>query len=227
MRTKTILAAAAFIAVGVLASKAQNVYSLNIVGYVNIPVGSLTAIANPLRSGPSGEVDRADHVVPYSEGDTIQVWTGVSWKAYSMDSLSSSGWTDDGGDVDASSLPILGPGVGFFYGNNSGISQITLVGEVRTGANAVTLPPGLTPTGSSLPYSGNISTGSVGLDVQDGDVIQTWTGAAWKAVTRDELSDTGWIDDNGDAAEPTLAVGQAFFYLNNGASFNWVQELNP
>ena len=114
MRTK-LLAAAALLAAGVATSMAQsNVYSLNIVGYVNVPVaGTLTAMSNPLRAGTAGAVDRADQVIPYSDGDSIQVWSGVSWTAYTMDSLSGTGWTDGSSDVPLASLPVLGSGKGF------------------------------------------------------------------------------------------------------------------
>lgn len=228
MRTK-LLAAAAILAAGVATSMAQsNVYSLNIVGYVNVPVaGTLTAMSNPLRAGTAGAVDRADQVIPYSDGDSIQVWTGVTWSSYTMDSLSGTGWTDSNGDVPLASLPVLGSGKGFFYGKNTSITTVTLVGEVRTGTNNVAIGTGLSALGSPLPYGGPIETGPIDLNVQDGDNVQTWTGSGWRAVTRDGLSGTGWTDTNGDAPEPTLTVGQGFFYGNTVGAFNWQQILNP
>lgn len=227
MKTKTLLAAAAFVAVGAISSMAQgNVYSLNIVGYYNVPVtGNLTAMANSLRSGPPGEVDRADHVIPFADGNNIQVWTGVSWQMYTMDSLSSTGWSDDNGDVPLGNLPILGPGKGFFYGNSAGISSVTFVGEVRTGTNTVAISTGLNALGSPLPIGGPIA--ALGLDAQDGDNIQKWTGTGWSLTSRDSLSSTGWADDNGDAPEPTISVGEGFFYGNSVGAFNWQQVLNP
>lgn len=228
MRTK-LLAAAALLAAGVATSMAQsNVYSLNIVGYVNIPVaGNLTAMSNPLRAGTAGAVDRADQVIPYSDGDNIQVWTGVSWSLVTMDSLSGTGWADNNGDVPLANLPVLGSGKGFFYGKSTSITNVTLVGEVRTGTNNVAISTGLNALGSPLPYGGAVETGPIDLNVQDGDNIQTWTGTGWKLVARDTLSGTGWADLNGDAPEPTLTVGQGFFYGNGVGAFNWQQVLNP
>jgi hypothetical protein len=225
MRTK-LLAAAALLAAGVATSMAQsNVYSLNIVGYVNVPIGGLSAISNPLRAGTPA--DRADQVIPFSDGDNIQVWTGVSWSAYTMDSLSGTGWTDNNGDVALTALPVLGPGKGFFYGNNTGKTNITFVGEVRTGTNNVAIPGGLSPLGSPLPLGGLISSGAPNLQVQDGDNVQFWTGTGWNAITRDSLSGTGWTGNSGDVPEPSLTVGQGFFYGNNVGPFNWQQILNP
>jgi len=231
MRTKTLLAAAALIAAGVASSMAQsNVYSLNIVGYVNVTTpGTLSAMSNPLRAGTAGAVDRADQVLPYADGNNIQIWTGVGWSLYGMDSLSGTGWVDANGvDVALASLPVLGPGKGFFYGNNAGSPQVTFVGEVRTGTNTVAIPNGLSALGSPLPVGGPISTGSPNLQVQDGDNVQFWNGTGWSLVARDSLSGTGWVNAGGtDVAEPSLTVGQGFFYGNNVGPFNWQQILNP
>lgn len=205
----------------------SNVYSLNIVGYYNVPVAGLTAIANSLKNGTP--TDRLDQVIPYSDGDNIQIWNGASWDVWTMDSLSSSGWTDpSSAEAPLASLPIVGPGKGFFYGNNTGITNITFVGEVRTGTNTVALPVGLSAMGSPLPYGGVVSTGPLNLQVQDGDNIQKWNGASWDVYTRDSLSGTGWTDpSSAEGPEPTLNVGQGFFYGNNVGSFNWTQILNP
>jgi hypothetical protein len=230
MRTK-LLAAAALLAAGVATSMAQsNVYSLNIVGYVNVtPSGSLTAMSNPLRAGTAGNIDRADQVIPYADGNSIQVWTGVGWNLYGMDSLSGTGWVDaNGADVPLANLPVLGAGKGFFYANNIGVTTITLVGEVRTGTNNVAIPSGLSALGSPLPLGGKVATGAPNLQVQDGDSVQFWSGTGWTLYGRDSLSGTTWVDGNGaDTPEPSLAVGQGFFYGNNVGPFNWQQILNP
>jgi hypothetical protein len=224
MRTK-LLAAAALLAAGVATSMAQsNVYSLNIVGYVNVPLGGLTAIGNSLRAGG----DRADEVIPYADGNNIQIWNGASWDTWSMDSLSSTCWLNpSGSDAPLASLPILGPGKGFFYGNSTGLTNITFVGEVRTGTNTVNIPAGLTPLSSPLPYGGLVSTGPINLQVQDGDNIQKWNGVSWDTYSRDSLSGTGWLAPNGsDGPEPTLNVGEGFFYGNAVGAFSWQQILN-
>jgi hypothetical protein len=229
MRTKTTLAAAAILAAGLVSSMAQaNVYSLNIVGYYNVPLGGLTALANSLQTGTPA--NRADQVIPYSDGDNIQIWTGTSWATWSMDSLSSTGWLNPAGsDAPIANLPILGPGLGFFYGNSTGKTNITFVGDVRTGTNVVAIPVGLSPHGSPLPYGGLVTSPTgINLQVQDGDNIQKWTGTKWDTYSRDSLSGTGWIAPNGsDGPEPTLTVGQGFFYGNSVGAFNWTQILNP
>jgi hypothetical protein len=229
MRTKTTLAAAAILAAGLVSSMAQaNVYSLNIVGYYNVPLGGLTALANSLQTGTPA--NRADQVIPVSDGDNIQIWTGSSWATWTMDSASSTGWLNPAGaDAPLTSLPILGPGVGFFYGNNTaGKTNITFVGDVRTGTNTVALPVGLNAAGSPLPYDGLVRTGPLNLQVGDGDNIQKWTGSAWAVYTRDSGEPTGWTDPSGAGGpEPTLTVGQGFFYGNTTVPNTWTQILNP
>jgi hypothetical protein len=81
--------------------------------------------------------------------------------------------------------------------------------------------------GSPLPVGGLIASGAPNLQVQDGDNVQFWTGANWNSVTRDSLSGTGWTGNSGDVPEPSLTVGQGFFYGNNVGPFNWRQILNP
>ena len=222
-----MLLSAVALAAGLLSSQAQNnVYSLNIVGYVNIPLPySLNAVANQLNAG----TNRADQVVPYLVGDNIQVWSGVSWTLYGMDDLSGSGWVDgNGADVALENLPVLSPGKMFFYGKNSTITNITLVGNVPTGTNNVTMDLALNAVASPLPYGGNVQSGPIALPIVVGDNVQTWNGAAWVLKNSDDLSGTGWTDSNGaDTTEPSVNVGQGFFYGKNGSTVNWTQILNP
>jgi hypothetical protein len=171
------------------------------------------------------EQDRADKVIPFADGDNIQVWNGSSWQLWTMDSASATQWLNPaGGDAVLATLPVLGAGKGFFYGKNGTSTQVTFVGEVRTGTNTVPLPLGLTPSGSPLPYSGLVTSPTgLNLQVQDGDNIQKWTGTTWNVVTRDTAEPTGWTP----GTEPSLAVGEGFFYGNNVGPFNWTQILNP
>jgi hypothetical protein len=57
MRTKTLLLTAALSAAGIATSMAQNVYSVNMVGYINktMPKG-LSMIANQLNASPNNKV---------------------------------------------------------------------------------------------------------------------------------------------------------------------------
>jgi hypothetical protein len=225
----------AALAAGVATSMAQNVYSLNIVGYYNVPVnGALTATTVSFISGTPA--NRADQVIPYTDGDKINIFTGVGFKEYDMDSGSGTGWSDPstGLDVPLTDLPILSPGKGFFYGKSGSITNLTFVGQVPTGTNNVTLVNGLQMYGSPIPYAGLISTTNasnfINCPVPDGAAVQIFTGTGFKETDRDSGSGTGWVDAASglDTTEPTLAVGQAFFLNNNsGSPVTWTQILNP
>ena|SRR5438128_5649567 len=234
MRTKVILSIAA-LAAGVATSMAQsNVYSLNIVGYINVALPNANnALANQLNKGTPQ--NRADQVIPYSDTDSIQIWNGVSFTSYFMDSGSSTGWSDaGGGEVQLVNLPVLAPGKGFFYGKNSTITNITFVGEVALGTNNVTITssPRFSMLGSPIPYSGLIRTvnanNQIGCPVPDANDVQKWSVNHWVASYADSGSSTGWTDaGGGEVPEPTLAVGEGFFYENNsGAPITWTQILN-
>jgi hypothetical protein len=226
----------AAMAAGAATSMAQNVYSLNIVGYYNVPVTSghtFTAMAVSLKAGTPA--NRADQVIPYVDGNNINVFTGTKFKEYDMDSGSSTGWTDPalGTDLPLTALPVLSPGKGFFYGNAVGVTNVTFVGEVPTGTNTVSVHSGLDLYGSPLPYAGKITTvdasNAIGLPVPDGAAVQKFNGLKFKETDRDSGSSTGWSDaaTGSETTEPTLAVGEGFFLNNSSAPFVWTQILNP
>ena len=218
MNNKAILVIVLAVATGALSPRAES---------CTVPLCGLTCLANSLDASPN---NRADHVIPFSDGDNLQIWTGFSWEVWMMDSLSSTGWyAGSGHEAPLTALPILGPGKAFFYGNSTGKPSLTFSGALRTGTNTVTIHVGLNALGSPLPYGGPI-TSALGLPVQWGNNIQKWncnTGR-WEACTRDSLSATGWTDGIGlDCPEPTIAIGEGFFYGNNTGPFNWTQILNP
>jgi hypothetical protein len=232
MRTKTLLCMAA-LAAGVATSMAQNVYSLNIVGYYNVPTPyQLNVISCQLTAGTPS--NRADQILPYSDTDNIQIWNGTSWSSYTMDSGSSTGWTGPNGlDIALTGLPVLSPGIGFLYGKNSSITNITIVGQVPTGTNSYTFGSGLQAISSLDPYAGLVRTTNasnfVGCPLPLYSNVQFWNGSKWNVYTYDDGSSTFWYGPTGaEVAEPSVSVGQGFFMGNNsGGSITWTQVLNP
>ena|ERR1035437_9777026 len=114
MRTKTLLIAAAALAVGVASSMAQT-YSQNIVGYVNTPIPTgyslLVAPVSP------NTTNNAEAVLPSLEsGDVLLVWTGGG---YAQDYYSGPGDWLDGVTYSSIPVPTLSLSQGFFYQNNN------------------------------------------------------------------------------------------------------------
>ena len=111
MRTKALLCAA-FVAAGAISAVAQqNVYSLNIVGYVNVnvPVG-YSLLANPLSAGVTNGANEIMPVVPDSQ---FLTWNGAGFDAVQYSSLFNA-WVNPA-TLDPANPPQLPPGKGFFY----------------------------------------------------------------------------------------------------------------
>jgi hypothetical protein len=164
----------AALAAGALTAVAQsNVYSLNIVGYVNLPVANgFQFISNPLDNGandantlfPNPNTDPTGNsgtLGPW-DGSNLQEWTGASWKVSYFDSITTdttTGFTDAGGNPVV--VPTLSSGKGFLMNNASGAATTaTFVGQVRTGTNVVSLASRANPwaLGAPLPLAGAITT---------------------------------------------------------------------
>lgn len=217
---KTLLITAAALVAGVVSSNAQ-VYSANIVGYVNQPLtsGTLTLVCNPLDDGTNTANDVCASLPNKS---TIQLWNGTGFTAYSK---TSSGFTLSG----VQNNPALPVGLGFFV-KSSGNFTNTYVGNVipAPGGNSVTnsFPSGvLELVGSPLPVSGtfqDVGTNSLNLyaTLPNKSTVQFWNGAGFTAYSKTSSGFTL----SGAPSNPNYTVGQGFFVKGSGA-FSWVQTL--
>jgi hypothetical protein len=208
MRTKTLLVAAAALAVGLGTLMAQ-VYSQNVVGYVNIPVAANTKvlIANQLQTTnntiasllPNPMVPAFSQLFKYSGGFT----------AYTMDDIDLI-WAPDGNAT-------LNPGEGAFFISPSA-TTLTFVGEVRQGLLTNTLPNVKVLRSSIVPQAGGVSS-VLGLPGEAFDQLFTYSGG-FTAYTFDDI-DLIWAP-----SEPNIAVGQAFFYTKapGNTQNNWVRN---
>jgi hypothetical protein len=193
---------------------AQNVYSLNVVGYYNvtIPAHALYMIANQLNTTNNTLNGVLPNVV---DGTQFYHYAG-GWNAASFDGLSLS-WDNNYS---------LAPGEAGFIKNNDAAPQVvTFVGEVlqNTSPGLVnTLPLGLLAARSSMvPQQASLV--GLGIPADDGDQMYTWGGVNWNPFSFDGLSST-W--DGADPNGPTISVGQGFFYKKSsvGTSSLWVRS---
>ena len=226
MRTKALLGLAA-LAVSVATVVAQsNVYSLNVVGYVNVDVpAGYSILANPLKAGVT---NGANEIMTPIDGQQILTWNGAGFDYIAYDSLFG-GWSDVTGAPKAP--PSLPPGKGFFFFNpNTTASKVTFVGEVVPApgtTNSLALAPGYSMIGSALPVSGaSVTAAPLNLPVIDGMQILTWNGNGYTYRAYDSLFG-GWVDvANNPAAAPSYSVGQGFFFYNpNTTASSWSQSL--
>lgn len=206
MRTKVLLCTAALAAS--LASSMAQVYSLNVVGYYNLPIGAnqKVMIANQLNTTnntiaaliPSGPPFA--NFYKYSGGFTAYTFDDVELK-----------WTPDGAAT-------LNPGEGGFY-ISPVATTLTFVGEVLQGSLTNTLPVAQKVMRSSMvPQAGLVSTDLL-LPGEAFDNLYTYNNA-YTAYTFDDV-ELKWTP-----TEPNIAVGQSFFYVKaaGGTKPNWVRN---
>lgn len=227
MRTKTLLCLAALIAAGAATSMAQsNVYSLNVVGYVNVTLANGDVlIANPLDAGDNSVSNLFSGLNATSgnnNGYTVFSWTGANFAPNQLD-VFGGGWGNP-----AQQFP---PGVGMFVFNGTGnpITN-TFVGNVLQGSLTNLLPAGDSLLGSKVPISTN--TLQLGLIPSMKDTIFMWNGGNFVPVNFDEFGG-GWLDPGDSvvgpvsaANGPVLHIAQGLFYFNSGnnnpAAPTWV-----
>jgi hypothetical protein len=174
MRTKVLLIAAAALAATVISSEAQ-VYSQNIVGYVNQPViAGYSALALPLDLAAGNNL--TNYITnPYNavtssgpyDGTTVYFWNGAGYTIVTLDSTQPTA-VGDANDVNPVAGPVINPGTLIYAYNNTGVNLTnTVVGTVHVdGAASGALTVGTTtnavPTlytflASKLPIGGGIS----------------------------------------------------------------------
>ncbi len=209
MRTKTLAIAAAFLAAGLASSVAQsNVYSLNIVGYVNkdLPTG-FSIIGNPLSNG-ANDINTVLPDVP--EGTLLYKFEGGAYTSPAEFFGVGLGW-----DPNAS----LAPGEAAFIKVPSA-KTVTFVGEVVTGESSNPIPAGFSLKSSIVPQSGGLTTALAFPDVE-GDLVYFWNSASQTFSSPFEsFGALGW-----DPSEPTPAVAEGFF-VKKAAAANWTRTFN-
>jgi hypothetical protein len=221
MRTKTLLAAAAMLAAGFASSMAQsNVYSLNVVGYVNKVLegaGNFSVIHNPLNSS-SNTVSGLLTTLP--TGYQVQKWnnTTADFDSYTRVPFPP-GWSPG-----TATTTTLNPGEGFLVLSPGGAGNVTntFVGEVLQGSLTNSFVAGYKLTGNLVPDSGPVDT----LGLSSANVPNTTQLQQWNAAIHDYNSFTRvpfppfW-----SPSVPSIVPGEAFFIVvGGGGPFNWVRN---
>lgn len=207
MRTKVLLGLAA-LAVGLSTSIAQNVYSLNVVGYYNVSVKGnqgFTLCANQLNTGTNGIAQ----VIPTSTLGA-QVLTFVN-NDYNVDIYDGTAWLDNNtGNPSTTTLPT---GKGFFFASAGGAANasLTFVGEVPQGAVNLPLPAGIALVGTTTPQAIDLTAANGFPNILGSQVLY------FDNTINDYIvyvnDGTQWLDNNtGNPVTLTPAVGQGWFW---------------
>jgi hypothetical protein len=206
MRTKALLGAA-ILAAGLASSMAQNVYSLNVVGYYNVPVpaNQYVMVANQLTTTNN----TLGGILPTVPPGSIFQKFGAGWSAYVFDDADLV-WTPNASAT-------LAPGEGGFF-KSPVATTLTFVGEVKQGSLTNNLPIGLyTVVGSQVPQAGTAT--ALGIPGEPGDIIQKWT-TSWQSFVFDDV-DLAWTP-----TVPSFGVGEGFFYKKSPTATNskWIRN---
>jgi hypothetical protein len=209
MRTKTLLAAAV-LAAGIATSMAQsNVYSLNVVGYVNqvYPVG-FSMVATPLKT--SNNI--VSQVIPTApNGTLVYKFTGGAFETANSYSTLFNVWS--------SPNQTLPPGQGYFIKSPVQWTN-TFVGEVvQNNTNA--LINGFNMIGSAWSAAGTIDT-ALGLVPSNGDTAYMFNNGVGYELTPRSYSS---LFNTWSGGAPFLNVAQGVMYKSVGAK-NWVQNFS-
>jgi hypothetical protein len=214
MRTKTLLLTAALTAAGVATSMAQ-VYSVNMVGYINqsVPAG-YSIIANHLNNTPDNLVVNLIPTPP--DGTTFYKYNGAGFDV--LENL--------GGAYEGATGMTLNPGECAYISTPSAFTS-TFVGEVQL-ASSLTISSGYQMVASVLPQSlaleGAPNDGNpaapvgLGFVPVEGDTIYRFDNAGGGGFKVDEYLGGAW-EPAGVA--PTPAIGEGFWVSRPGAGNTW------
>jgi hypothetical protein len=213
MRTKTLLCAA-ILAAGAATSMAQ-VYSLNVVGYVNVPIyggGQYNMIANPLNNANNSITNL--FAGKAAEGDVIFRWDVNAYDFQGTQPTYSAGhWSSDFK---------LNPGEGVWYINNNNDFTNTFVGDVIQGPFTNNLIGGgsYNAVGSSAPIGGSFTNSLGGLNAGEGDTIFAWDYINYDWAGTQPTYSAGHWNNTGFQ----LPAGSGFIYINNNNDIQWVRN---
>jgi hypothetical protein len=205
MRTKTLLLTAALVAAGAATSMAQNVYSVNAVGYINKSVlHGYSIVANPFVVAN----ETLGALVPApNDGTTTFKPVGGTFEIRSFDA-SIPGW-----DPDDQSTLNLGGGTIFF--NPGAPFTITFVGEVKQGTPVSnSISTGLQIKSSKVPQTGLLSAlgfNPVGLNT----VYQYAADGSSFIINTYDPTIPGW-----DPAEPSLGYAEGM-WIDSASGETW------
>jgi hypothetical protein len=213
MRTKTLLLTAALVAAGAASSMAQ-VYSVNVVGYVNksVPKG-FYMLANQLNASPNNKVAT---LIPNPPNSTFVFKFNPSNGGYVTIDFADGAW--EGDDVDMT----LNPGEGVFI-QSPAAHNITFVGEVQNQSD-VTIAKGFSIVSSVIPQSAPLN--QLNFPATQGDFVFRFNPSNGGYIV-DDFADGAWEGDSGGVA-PTPDLSEAFFVQHpSSTATHWTRTFTP
>jgi hypothetical protein len=223
MRTKAMILTAAVLAAGVASSMAQsNVYSLNVVGYVNVSVGpNYNLVANQLDAGDGINSINTDLTNGTPDGTLAYQWNGAGFNFLGEFYVAGGNqWYDNNFNLLTNSVP---PGTALFLYNPGSTGTLTMVGTVDQTTNTFHVQSGYGFYAIDVPVATDLTTNGfpTGSGV-DGSLYYTFNNGFSQPVEY-YAAGNGWYDNNFNQVHPTPAVGSGFVIFNPSAGATWTQ----
>jgi len=214
MRTKALLVGA-IIGAASLASSMAQVYSVNIVGYINIPVKhGWNLIANQLNNSAGNTVATLIPAPPtaisvFTFNSTGQIYSQSDWDTDFLE------WSNPNLQVN--------PGMGAFIFNAGSEFTVTLVGEVMTGTQTIPLVAGWQLVSPVVPQDLNLADPVTSNYTPSSTGDSVFTFDATQQIYRQYDYDA----DFQEWTPPTvpITVGQGMFILRTQAG-SWTRTFN-
>lgn len=205
---KTLLIAAAALAASAISSQAQ-VYSQNIVGYVNLPiVQGYTVLANQLDYDGTGTNNNLGTVFGTNllVNTAVYAWQPSSSGYASATWINSKGTLKWNGNTNAVNAA-LNAGYGVFV-YSPATNNVTLVGTVLQQTNLQALAMGYNFVSSIAPVAGGLTT-TLGYAPQVGDRAYVWNPVTQGYGQSSYINSKGTLKWN--PSEPQIGVGAIAF----------------
>jgi hypothetical protein len=213
MKAKTLLIAAATLAVGAISSQAQ-VYSQNVVGYINVTLtNGFNFVANQLDLDGSGTNNTIQSVIGTNLPPTtskVLAWD-VPSQTFKTVTLFASGWS--AGTAGTVVKNALQPGGGVFI-QVSSPTNFTIVGQVLPpSTNKTSYASQFQITSFRYPVAGFLTTNlnyapNAPIGSSDDQVLQ-WSPSLQQFITHKKFAGS-W-----SGGSPNLNVAEPFFFIPN------------
>jgi hypothetical protein len=206
-----------------MSSQAQ-VYSQNVVGYVNVPLSEgFNLVSTPLDSDGTGTNTSVIGVFTNSLPVNSQVYTfngsGYTIASYAANKAhTATNWTSN---------PLINPGLGYWVSIptgafGGGTSNITYVGTVLQGNlnNPNITGPGYFIVGSQVPIAGSLQT-NLNYTPSLNDQVYTYNGSGYNIYSY--AANKAHTATNWTPSVPNISVGQGF-WLNSQTGAPWTNN---
>jgi hypothetical protein len=223
--------AAALAAAGAPTSMAQGVFSVNAVGYVNVPLTpGFNLVANPLQATDNTIANLFKNISP-SIPPGLKVFAFDDVTGGFAPAATYRGAPFNRFDPPASAALTIDVGEGAFVFDprvtGSAALTLTFVGEVRQGTLDNPLPAGFSIKANMVPQSGRPSDFGT-LPAAPGDKLFKFnkTTGGYDTWTYRGAPFNRWQGADGSTTLPVIDVGEAFFYYRAGAAATWSRTFN-